>query len=109
MILVVLLTVCVMPFRVKAQGVTDHAAAKTVFNTVSENDVPDSDPADMEELEDEVVTGEDGQYLLLDEDLHNGLVAFVNFQYKYTLVQTVLLAMILSALVVYAVFDHFVR
>ena len=97
-----------MPFRVNAQGV-DHATGKTVAGGVSANDLPNSDKADMEELEDEEAVELDGRSVLLDEELYNGLAASINFQYKYEFVQTILLAMILGCLLAYCIFDQFSR
>ncbi len=115
--LVILLTGCLIPFRVNAQGVRISETGKTDINRISQNGLPDDSQADMEklkELEDklhelEEAAGEDGQSVYFTEELADGLAAWINFSWKYELVQTALLCAILGAVMAYAVFDHFMR
>lgn len=112
--LLILLTGCVVPFRVNAQGVRINETGKTDINGVSQNGLPDDSQADLEELKEKVheleeAAGEDGQDIFFTEELADGLAAWINFSWKYELVQTALLCAILGAVMAYAIFDHFMR
>lgn len=112
--LLILLTGCVVPFRVNAQGVRINETGKTDINGVSQNGLPDDSQADLEELKEklhelEETVREDGQSLYFTEELADGLAAWINFSWKYELVQTALLCAILGAVIAYAIFDHFMR
>ena len=48
--LVILLTGCLIPFRVNAQGVRISETGKTDINRISQNGLPDDSQADMEKL-----------------------------------------------------------
>lgn len=112
--LLILLTGCVVPFRVNAQGVRINETGKTDINGVSQNGLPDDSQADLEELKEklhelEETVREDGQSVYFTEELADGLAAWINFSWKYELVQTALLCAILGAVIAYAIFDHFMR
>lgn len=96
-----LLIVCVMPFRVKAAEISHD-------RVVSSNTL-ESDAADSQEVEDEEVVAENGQSLLEDQELRDGIVAYINFSWKYTVINTLLLSMILAMIIVIGIFNHFVR
>lgn len=106
-----------MPSRVNAQGVGTNEISETHINGISQNSLPDDSQADMEKLKEleeklhdlEEDVSEDGQSVFFPEELADGLAAFLNFSYKYEIVQTALLCAILGAVMAYAVFDHFVR
>ena len=112
--LLILLIGCAMPFRVNAQGVRINETGKTDINGVSQNGLPDDSQADLEELKEklhelEETVREDGQSVYFTEELADGLAAWINFSWKYELVQTALLCAILGAVIAYAIFDHFMR
>lgn len=112
--LLILLIGCVVPFRVNAQGVRINETGKTDINGLSQNGLPDDSQADLEELKEKVheleeAAGEDGQDIFFTEELADGLAAWINFSWKYELVQTALLCAILGAVMAYAIFDHFMR
>lgn len=112
--LLILLIGCVVPFRVNAQGVRINETGKTDINGVSQNGLPDDSQADLEELKEklhelEEDVAENGQSIYFTEELADGLAAWINFSWKYELVQTALLCAILGAVMAYAVFDHFMR
>lgn len=112
--LLILLIGCVVPFRVNAQGVRINETGKTDINGVSQNGLPDDSQADLEELKEklhelEETVREDGQSVYFTEELADGLAAWINFSWKYELVQTALLCAILGAVIAYAIFDHFMR
>lgn len=112
--LLILLTGCVVPFRVNAQGVRINETGKTDINGVSQNGLPDDSQADLEELKEklhelEEDVAENGQSVYFTEELADGLAAWINFSWKYELVQTALLCAILGAVMAYAIFDHFMR
>lgn len=112
--LLILLIGCVVPFRVNAQGVRINETGKTDINGVSQNGLPDDSQADLEELKEklhelEETVREDGQSVYFTEELADGLAAWINFSWKYELVQTALLCAILGAVMAYAIFDHFMR
>lgn len=103
-----------MPFRVNAQGVRINETGKTDINGVSQNGLPDDSQADLEELKEklhelEKTVRENGQSVYFTEELADGLAAWINFSWKYELVQTALLCAILGAVMAYAIFDHFMR
>lgn len=103
-----------MPSRVNAQGVRINETGKTDINGISENGLPDDSQADLEELKEKLhdleedIT-ENGRTVYFTEELADGLAAWINFSWKYELVQTALLCAILGAVMAYAVFDHFTR
>lgn len=112
--LLILLIGCVVPFRVNAQGVRINETGKTDINGVSQNGLPDDSQADLEELKEklhelEETVRENGQSVYFTEELADGLAAWINFSWKYELVQTALLCAILGAVMAYAIFDHFMR
>lgn len=112
--LLILLIGCVVPFRVNAQGVRINETGKTDINGVSQNGLPDDSQADLEELKEklhelEKTVAENGQSVYFTEELADGLAAWINFSWKYELVQTALLCAILGAVMAYAIFDHFMR
>lgn len=112
--LLILLIGCVVPFRVNAQGVRINETGKTDINGLSQNGLPDDSQADLEELKEklhelEETVAENGQSVYFSEELADGLAAWINFSWKYELVQTALLCAILGAVMAYAVFDHFMR
>lgn len=91
---------------------------QTAAGVVSQNTLPDDSETDKEKLDElekrlneliEEDTGEDGQSVYFTEELADGLAAWINFSYKYEIVQTALLCAVLGALMAYAVFDHFTR
>lgn len=112
--LLILLIGCAVPFRVNAQGVRINETGNTDINGVSQNGLPDDSQADLEELKEklhelEENVAENGQSVYFSEELADGLAAWINFSWKYELVQTALLCAILGAVIAYAIFDHFMR